>query len=165
MPVATLDACVLYKGLLTDLLLWIASRGAFEPTWSDLIQNEWIRNLAERLPRARLDYRQSRMDHAFPAASVPNNASLLASIQGECQTAAYRKDAHVIGTAVEAGAEVIVTFNIRDFDTKVLQAYLLRKQRPDTFLLDLLTADQAVVLAGVRDHRASLRRSAPAVDE
>jgi hypothetical protein len=31
--VATLDACVLFQGRLTDLLLNLAEVGAFEPVW------------------------------------------------------------------------------------------------------------------------------------
>lgn len=50
MIIATLDACVLYKGLLTNLLLWIAAQGAFDPAWSAEIHDEWSRNLADHLP-------------------------------------------------------------------------------------------------------------------
>lgn len=165
MLVATLDACVLYKGTLTNLLLWIANAKAFEPTWSDLIHDEWVRNLAIRIPVARLDHRRRQMDRAFPAASVPGNASLIASIRGQCRTAAHKKDAHVVATAVDARARVIITFNIKDFGTEVLAAHQLRKQRPDAFLLDLLVASQSRMLAGVKDHRESLKRSAPTVDQ
>lgn len=39
MPIATLDACVLFRGMLTDLLLWIAFAGGFEPVWSSEIHS------------------------------------------------------------------------------------------------------------------------------
>lgn len=45
MPVAVLDACVLFQGRLTNLLLHLAEAKAFEPIWSDDIHAEWMRNL------------------------------------------------------------------------------------------------------------------------
>lgn len=40
-----LDACVLYPAPLRDVLLSVASIGCFSPYWSDLINDEWTRNL------------------------------------------------------------------------------------------------------------------------
>lgn len=165
MPRAVLDACVLYKGALTDLLLWTASRGAFGPVWSDEIHDEWSRNLADRLPEDRIAYRLFEMKRAFPAANVPARPALLPAIQGMCRTAAQRKDAHVVATAVHAKADVIVTMNIKDFGPEVLRHYGLAKQRPDAFLLGLLDTRRAEVLAGARAHRANLKRTAPTVEE
>lgn len=165
MQVATLDANVLYMGTLTNLLLWIAIHKAFEPTWSDFIEAEWVRNLSKRIPADRVDQRRSQMNRAFCAAKIPSNAALDATIQGMCRTPAHRKDAHVISTAIDGNAQVIVTFNIKDFSPSVLAAYQLQKQKPDNFLLSLLAANQSKVLAGVKDHRESLKRSAPTVDQ
>jgi hypothetical protein len=46
--VATLDACVLFQGRLTDLLLNLAEAGVFEPVWSNAIHAEWMKNLNVR---------------------------------------------------------------------------------------------------------------------
>lgn len=165
MNIVTLDACILYRGMLTDLLLWIALQRAFEPTWSDEIHDEWCRNLANRLPKDKIAYRRSEMERSFSAANVPTCPSLVSTIQGMCRTAAHRKDAHVVATAVDAKAGVIVTTNIKDFDPKILEHYGLTKQRPDAFLLDLLGTHEAQVLAGVQAHRASLKRTNPTVDQ
>ncbi|HQT77144.1 MAG: hypothetical protein B7Z80_05235 [Rhodospirillales bacterium 20-64-7] len=165
MPVATLDACVLYKGMLTDLLLWIARQGAFDPVWSDEIHDEWSRNLAERLPPEKIAYRRSEMEKAFVAANVQPRPVLISTIQGLCRTAAQRKDAHVVATAVDAKADVIVTTNVKDFDPDILRHYGLTKQRPDAFLVGLLATGQAQVLAGVQAHRASLKRTNPTVGQ
>jgi predicted nucleic acid-binding protein len=165
MPTAALDACVLYKGMLTDLLLWIAAQGAFDPVWSDEIHDEWSRNLAGRLPEDRISYRRSEMERSFPAANVPSRPALLSAIREMCRTEGHRKDAHVVATAADARADVIVTTNIKDFDPQVLQHFGLSKQRPDAFLLGLLGTHQTPVLAGVQAHRASLKRTSPSVDE
>ena len=159
MPTVTLDACILYRGLLTDLLLWVAHQGAFVPSWSEAIHGEWSRNLASRLPWDKIEYRLSEMRRAFPAADVPACPALLADIQAMCRTAAQRGDAHVVATAATAG--VIVTDNLRDFDDGVLRHFNLAKQGPDTFLLGLLGSSRRLVLAGMRAHRASLKRTSP----
>ena len=53
MPIAALDACILFQGRLTNLLLHLAAAGAFEPIWSDAIHAEaektWVAAL--RPPR------------------------------------------------------------------------------------------------------------------
>lgn len=43
-------------------------------------------------------------------------------------------DRHVLAAAIEAGATVIVTFNLSDFPRFSLQPYGIRAVPPDTFL-------------------------------
>lgn len=105
------------------------------------------------------------MERAFPAALVSPDPALVLEIEGLCRTKAQRKDAHVAATAIAAEAGTVVTFNTRDFAPAVLRRYGLVVSTPDAFLLDLLAADQARVLAGVRAHRASLKRTRPAVGD
>jgi predicted nucleic acid-binding protein len=167
MPVAVLDACVLYQGWLTDLLLWLAEAGAFEPVWSNAIHAEWMRNLQSRpdIPVAKIEYRRSEMDKAFPAANVTAPLALVSDIQAACRNAAQRNDAHVVATAVAAGATVIVTHNIKDFAPAVLSRHGMSKIRADPFCVELLAANQARVLAGLRAHRASMRRTPMGPDQ
>jgi len=160
--VATLDACVLFQGRLTDLLLNIAEAGAFEPVWSDAIHEEWMRNLSVKfgIPADRIAYRRGEMERAFPAANVTATTALISSVQALCTTAPQRKDAHVMATAISAKAEVIVTHNIKDFASSALAKFELSKVRPDSFCVQLLEAQTEKVLNGVRAHRASLKRAA-----
>lgn len=39
-----LDACVLYLASIGDILLSLAAEGLFKAKWSEIIQNEWLRN-------------------------------------------------------------------------------------------------------------------------
>lgn len=161
MPIAALDACILFQGRLTNLLLHLAAAGAFEPIWSDAIHAEWMRNLhaSMGIPHDRIAYRHDQMERAFPVANIPAPPALVTAIQGLSKTAAQRKDAHVIATAIMAGASVIVTHNIKDFSSAVLSHYGLSKTRPHPFCVDLLLSDPERVLAGIRAHRGSLRKT------
>ena len=49
-PTAVLDACVLYKDVVRDVLLNIAEAGLFRPRWTAEIQDEWTRNLKDNRP-------------------------------------------------------------------------------------------------------------------
>lgn len=158
---AVLDACVLYRGLLTDVMLNLADAGLFEPIWSLLIRDEWKRNLASRLPQQAIDSRATAMDAAYPKALVPLDARLLLEVEAKCSAPRYVKDAHVTATAVTAQVSFIVTTNISDFPKKVLDDYGLMKIRPDTFCLHLLDGDEPRFLDGIRSHRLSLKRTRP----
>lgn len=161
MPVAVLDACVLFQGAVTNLLLHLAEAKAFEPIWSDDIHAEWMRNLnaSMGIPIDKIEYRRGEMERAFPAANVGATPTLVTAIQSVSRTAAQKKDAHVVATAVDAKATVIVTHNIKDFSPEVLGLYGLVKARPDAFCVGLLASHQAQALAGIRMHRANLRRT------
>ena len=47
---AVLDACVLYPAPIRDILLNLADLDIYSPKWSEIIQEEWIRNLLENRP-------------------------------------------------------------------------------------------------------------------
>jgi hypothetical protein len=125
---------------------------AFEPIWSGDNHAEWMRNLHSGMgiPIDKIGYRRGEMERAFPAANVPAPPTLVATIQDVSKTAARRKDAHVVATAVNAKEAVIVTHNIRDFSPEVLSRYGLTKIRPDAFCVGLLAGHETQVLAGIR---------------
>jgi PIN domain len=143
------------------VLLNLTEAKAFEPIWSDDIHAEWMRNLLSSMgiPIDKIEYRRGEMERAFSAANVPGSPTLIATIQGVSKTAARGKDAHVVATAVIAKAAVIVTHNIKDFSPEVLNRYgVAIIVRPDAFCPGLLASHETQVLAGIRKHRANLRR-------
>ena len=159
--VAVLDACVLFQGRLTNLLLHLAEAKAFEPIWSDAIDAEWMRNphSSMGIPIDKIEYWRGEMERAFPAANVPEPSTLIATIQGVSKTATQRKDARSVATAVIAKAAVIVTYNIKDFSLEMLSRCVLAKVRPDAFCVGLLGSHETQVLAGIRMHTANLGRT------
>jgi predicted nucleic acid-binding protein len=106
-----LDACVLYPMHLRDVLLQAAAEGLYQVYWSKEILDEATRNLIANLqieePKAvRL---LTMMSNAFPEAVVTDYEHLIDAMRND------PKDRHVVAAAVKAGAQVIVTENVRDF--------------------------------------------------
>jgi hypothetical protein len=156
--IAVLDACVLFRGRLTDFLLRLAEAGLFDPVWSTAIEAEWMRALQRRrgIAPAVLATRQAALAKAFPGAACDPDADGLDAIRALCRSEAQRKDAHVVATALAAEARWIVTDNIGDFPCRLLAPLGLRALRPDAFCAALIACDPARVLAAAAAHRAAL---------
>lgn len=68
-------------------------------------------------------------------------------------------DCHVPAAAVRAAAQVIVTFNRRDFPAEQLSSFDLQAKDPDDFLIDQYYLDEAGVRGIVRDIAGARERS------
>jgi predicted nucleic acid-binding protein len=150
---AFLDTCVLYPAYLCDTLLRLADASAFRPLWSSDVLGELRRNLIERpLPAERVDRRLDHMTRFFPDALVTGYESLIDGMTND------PKDRHVLAAAVRANAEVIVTFNLTDFDEAALKPYDIAAVHPDEFLLDQLDLYPGVTTEVLRQQAAAYRR-------
>ncbi len=109
---------MLYPAYLCDTLLRLAEAEAYRPLWSSDILAELRRNVAEAgVPVDRVERRIANMSQSFPDAMVSGYESLIDGMTND------PKDRHVLAAAVRANAEVIVTFNVRDFPEPVLKPY------------------------------------------
>lgn len=156
--IAVLDACVLYPPSLRDLLMRTAASGVYAPRWTEEIHAEWIRNVLDDNPAvtpAQLDRTRRLMNQAIPNSLVSGYEAHISTLN-----LPDANDRHVAAAAIEAGAAVIVTFNLTDFPTPVLSAYGLRPAHPDNFLSALFDDDSEPFLQAVRAHRASLHSPA-----
>jgi hypothetical protein len=68
------------------------------------------------------------------------------------------KDRHVLAAAVRANAEVLVTFNVRDFPEPSLKSYDISAVHPAEFLLDQLDLYPGVTLDVLRRQADAYRR-------
>jgi hypothetical protein len=165
---AVLDAPVLARGALTQFLLHLADGGAFDPVWSDQIHGEWLRELQRLrpdIPMERLHRRRAELDRAFPVANVIASRDAQDEVLAYCTTAAERKSAHVLATALSARASVIVTdatFCLGEVMSKVWHDTAALS--PDDWCIELLERRQPSVLAGCRAHRASWRCGDGSID-
>lgn len=157
------DACVLYPAPLRDLLMNLALTDLFRARWSNMIHDEWIRNvLADRPDLSRKQLERTRMlmnrhirdclaegfEHLIPAIQLPDP-----------------NDRHVVAAALHSGANLIVTFNLSDFPAENLEIYNLSAQHPDNFIVGLFGLHREKVLEAVAAHRHSLKNPAKSVED
>lgn len=150
---AFLDTCVLYPAYLCDTLLRLAEAETYRPLWSADVLQELRRNLVEQgVDANKVDYRIREMSRSFPDATVAGYESLTESMT------THPKDRHVLAAAVRANAEVVVTFNIRDFPDSAVKPYDVAALHPDDFLLDQLDLHPGQTLRALREQAAAYRR-------
>lgn len=125
--VAVYDANVLYPNILRDVLIRVAGAGLVQAKWTETILDETFRNL-----------RANRPDLAPDA--LGRTRRLMKSAVRDCLVKGYeplidilelpdKDDRHVLAAAVRAKAQVIVTFNLKDFPRK---PWLPGTSRPST---------------------------------
>lgn len=66
-------------------------------------------------------------------------------------------DRHVVAAGIEAGADAIITWNLGDFPTAVIEGYGIEVRTPDQLVCALLDLSVTDVLAAMRQHRESLK--------
>ena len=149
------DACVLYPAPLRDLLMHLALSDLYRARWSNMIHDEWIRNVHANRPDLsleRLEQTRTLMNHAVRDCLVAGFEYLIPSINLPDQN-----DRHVVAAAIHSGASLIVTFNLKDFPSEAFKPYNLTAQHPDDFIVDLFDLHPANVLEAVAYHRRSLK--------
>ncbi len=152
---ALYDANVLYPATLRDLLMRLALTDLYRAKWSNDIHDEWMRNLLAKRPNLnREDLERTR--------------DLMNSHVRDCLATGYENlipalelpdpdDRHVLAAAIVSHADVIVTFNLRDFPANTLDAYGIEAQHPDEFVMHLVDLDETAVLQAVKRQLAALR--------
>ncbi|MDD3721173.1 MAG: PIN domain-containing protein [Lutibacter sp.] len=108
----------------------------FTAKWFDIIQDEWLRNLLKNradLKKEQLIQTIKAMNLAFPDANVENFEDLTSSVKLK-----DKDDRHVVACAIRCNADLIVTFNIKDFPTKELSKYDIEIQNPDELISNLI---------------------------
>lgn len=159
---AILDANVLYPAPLRDLLMRLAKAGLFRARWTEEIHDEWVRSVLANNPSLtpdRLARTRALMNEAIRDCLVTEYEGMIGSL-----VLPDPSDQHVFAAAIHAGAEVIVTFNLKHFPNQSLAPYGIEALHPDDFLIALFDDSPQDFCAAVRKQRASLRnppRSAP----
>jgi len=153
---AILDACVLYPAPVRDLLLQLGSSYLYKPMWTDLIQDEWVRNLLLNRPdlsQEQLQNTVTLMNRIFPDSNVENFEELIPAF-----TLPDQGDRHVLAAAVRCQADVIITFNLKDFPAEYISRYDIEVQHPDIFISTLLDLNPAEALKAFRNQVSMLKK-------
>jgi hypothetical protein len=160
---AIYDANILYPAPLRDLFIRLAQAGLVRARWTDDIHEEWLRNVLQDNPQLspeRLARTRTLMNEAVRDCLVTGYQDRIASL-----TLPDLDDRHVLAAALHAGAEVIVTFNLRHFPAEILSSFDMEARHPDDFLLDLFDLAPGAVCTAVKRQRESLRNPAKTAPE
>ena len=137
------DACVLYPAPLRDLLVRVGLTPLVRVRWTDTILDECFRNIFEQRPELKpeaLDRTRELMTQAIPDCMVTGYEPLIDGL-----LLPDPDDRYVLAAAIRAGAQSIVTFNLKDFPAPALQTLGVEAVHPDDFVLDLIDFDGAGV--------------------
>lgn len=157
------DACVLYPAPLRDLLMHLALSDLYRARWSDMIHDEWTRNVLASRP----DLTQDQLNRTRQLMNAHVRDSLVSGFEYLIPSIKLPDpdDRHVVAAAIHSGASLIVTFNLKDFPADALKPYNLAAQHPDDFIVDLLDLHPAGVLEAAAGHRRSLKSPAKTANE
>ncbi|MFI6738151.1 PIN domain-containing protein [Nonomuraea sp. NPDC050451] len=157
------DANVLYGNTLRDLLIRLAMTGRIQAKWSNGILDEMQRNLAANrpdIPEEKLGKLRHLMNSAVRDCLVEGYEPLMEGLK-----LPDPGDRHVLAAAIKAGAQIIVTSNLKDFPAEHLAAWDIEAKSPDDFVLDQIDLDGRVVWACVQQIADSRMSPPETVDD
>lgn len=160
---AVYDANIFYPAPLRDLFIRLAQTGLIRARWTEMIHDEWVRNVLTDNPHLsakRLERTRILMNEAVRDCLVTGYEELVNSLM-----LPDPGDRHVLAAAIHSGAEVIVTFNLRDFPTETLARFDIQALHPDDFLVGLLDLAPGIVCTALKKQRESLRNPPKTIEE
>jgi predicted nucleic acid-binding protein len=146
-----LDANVLYPISVIDLILSLAGTNLFHARWSDDIETEAARNLAEKRPALadKIPGRFEAMRRAIPDCIIGHFDHIIESLQ-----LPDPDDRHVLAAAIVGHADAIVTFNLKDFPVNYVSQFGIEVLHPDDFVMNQIDLNQVACLGAIKAMRA-----------
>lgn len=140
------DTNVLVPGSVRDLLMQLATTGAFRARWSDVILAELRRVLVDKHGQDESKY--VRITTLMVAHA---NDPLVTGFEQSMDRLHLQDpdDRHVVAAAIHGRANVIVTYNLKHFPPDIIEPLGLSAQHPDEFISDLLDLHPQAVLDSV----------------
>ena len=157
------DACVLYPAPLRSFLMYLAVTDLYHARWTNDIHEEWMRNVVKdhaNIGREQVEHIRDLMNLHVRDSLVTGYEPLISGLM-----LPDPDDRHVFAAAILSGADIIVTFNLKDFPEEALQKYRIQAQHPDEFLRCLLDLAPNVVCDAAKKHRSSLKNPPMSVEE
>lgn len=154
------DACVFYPAPLRDLLVRLAQTRRFRARWTSEIHAEWINSLYAKRPDiapGKLEAVAEQINAAVPDCLITGYEHIVEGLQLPDEN-----DRHVLAAAIRAGAAAIITLNLKDFPSSVLDEYEILAIHPDDFILDLADLEPQVLERVAKAQRQALQR--PPID-
>jgi len=138
-----LDACVLANFRVCDVLLSLAeSPRLFLPFWSEAILDETRKTQTTKLnwPDGIAESFRDEITSCFPEAEATGFDHLIDQCSND------PKDRHVLACAIHQKAELILTFNLKDFPPESLIRWQIEAKHPQEYLLALYSMEPISVV-------------------
>jgi predicted nucleic acid-binding protein len=158
---ALIDACTLADTLRRNLLLTLAEEEFFRVRWSQPILDETraaIHKMLVSRDAADAVDKSARaicfIERAFEDATVVDFDGYLPSCAGLPDPG----DAHVLAAALKTQANLIVTENLKDFPSKILQPLNLEVKSADAFIADTIALETGRAVQAVQRMRLRFKK-------
>ena len=112
------------------------------------------------LSRESLERTRQQMDAYVDDCLVTGYESLIDALQ-----LPDSNDRHVLAAAIKAKASFIVTFNIKDFPSTILDPLQIQAITPDEFVMRLINEDYHEVLKLVKRQRENMKQPSLTVEQ
>ncbi len=154
--IALFDACVLYSACTRDLVIELAVSELYQAKWTNQIHDEWIRNLLIKRP----DLSLKKLERTRECINQSVEDCLVEGYEALRKTFDLPDpgDAHVLAAAIKSRAQLIVTYNLKDFPAAVLKEFGIEAQHPDDFFLNQSDLQHGAFLAAIKRIRQSLKK-------
>ena len=149
------DACVLYPAPLRSLLMYLAMTGLYRARWTNDIHEEWMRSIQRDYPditRRQAERIRDLMNAHVPECIVTDYQALIPSLN-----LPDPDDRHVLAAAIQGGADIILTFNLKHFPPDALAPYEIEALHPDGFLAGQIELAPSIVCRAANEQRRSLK--------
>jgi len=157
------DANILYSAVLRDFFVELALTEIVEAKWTEEIHSEWMRNVLANRPDItpeRLTRTKNLMDFYVENSLVTGYEEIIPQL--ELPDAG---DRHVLAAAIRCNASRIITFNLRDFPSEILDPLDISAQHPDKFVKKLLNTKHEPVCKAAEKQRQRLKNPPKTIDE
>jgi predicted nucleic acid-binding protein len=160
---ALYDACVLYPAPIRDVLMHLALADLYRARWTNAIHDEWIRSVLKDRPdltRAQLERTRDLMNAHARDALIRDFEDLIPSL-----SLPDPDDRHVLAAAIRGRADVIVTYNMKDFPAEATAPHGIEIQHPDKFLSHVFDLSPGAVLGALQRLRQTLKNPPVAIEQ
>ena len=157
-PRIVVDANLFFVPPVRDVLLtagWLDGARLIEVVWSEALLAEVARNWSRVTGPERAAERWGHFEGRFRSEFATGLVETLAPLPPGGRIAP--EDRHIVALALAAGAQGIVTLNLRDFPVRDLARLGLRVWHPDALCCELHALDPAAILAVLTFQGATLR--------
>lgn len=133
---AVIDANVMFPVVVRDYLIWLSVYDLYSPMWSSKLIDEFTAIFEKKgldVSQSKIQRQVDLMNRACPDALTLKYENLIDSVELPDEN-----DRHVVAAAIKSNANVIVTYNLKDFPEDYLNSIGLNVVDPDSFIADMI---------------------------